>query len=355
MNVLNNNIDKFIIDENSKVLNALEKLNLQSSDYALTLFVIDGNNRIVGTITDGDIRRAMLFYRTLDLDVKILMKRDFTYLTQGEDNLSTLQKIKKLRLKLVPIVNERMQIVRILNFAKYRSFLPIDAVLMAGGKGERLKPLTLTTPKPLLHVGEKPIIDYNIDNLLNYGIENINVTVNYLKEQIEEHFSKRHDSGVQIKCVREPKYLGTMGSVKFVKEWHNDTVLIMNSDLFTNIDLEDFYLHFKEHDSDMSIAAVPYSVTVPYGIFEIENTREIKGVREKPSYHYYANAGIYLIKRRVIDLIPDGVFFNATDLIDLLINENKKVIRFPLSGYWIDIGKPEDFKKVQEFARHQNK
>ncbi|MEG1649742.1 MAG: sugar phosphate nucleotidyltransferase, partial [Rikenellaceae bacterium] len=173
-------------------------------------------------------------------------------------------------------------------------------------------------------------------------------------EQIEEHFS-RPIQGVMVRCVREPKYLGTIGSIKFVESWSNDTVLIMNSDLFTNIDLEDFFLHFKDNNADMSIAAIPYSVSVPYGIFDIENECEVKGVHEKPSYHYYANGGIYLIKREVLDLIPDDIFFNATDLIELLIAKGKSVIRFPLSGYWIDIGKPDDFKKVQELAKHVNK
>ncbi|OQA46811.1 MAG: D-glycero-alpha-D-manno-heptose 1-phosphate guanylyltransferase [Bacteroidetes bacterium ADurb.Bin302] len=221
---------------------------------------------------------------------------------------------------------------------------------MAGGKGERLRPLTLTTPKPLLKVGDKCIIDYNVDALISYGLENINVTVNYLGEQLEEHYKERRQH-VQVKCVREPKFLGTMGSVKFVDSFVNDTVLVMNSDLFTNIDYEDFYLHFLENDADMSVAAVPYSVNVPYGIFELTG-RDIQGVKEKPTYNYYANAGIYLIKKKLLDLVPDNVFYNATDFMEMLIAKNHKVIRYPLTGYWIDIGKPEDYQKAQELVKH---
>ena len=243
-----------------------------------------------------------------------------------------------------------MQIVDVVNLKKLKSYLPIDGVLMAGGKGERLRPLTEKTPKPLLKVGNKCIIDYNIDRLISYGVRHLSVTVNYLKEQLEEHFAEPRGN-VQVKTVREPKFLGTIGSIKFVEHFYNDTVLLMNSDLFTNIDYEDFFLHFKEHDADMSIAAVPYTISVPYGIFELDG-RNVKGVLEKPTYNYYANAGIYLIKRELLELIPEGDFFNATDFMDMLMNKGYKVIRFPLNGTWIDIGNPQEYQKAKELVKH---
>lgn len=348
---------RHIISQTDTILDAVRKLNDISADLSLTLFAIESDTgRVVGTVTDGDIRRALIGGQGIDTPISEIMHRDFTFIRAGASDTDILRLIRRRGLKLVPILNEAGQIVRILNFANGGSFLPIDAVLMAGGRGERLRPLTLETPKPLLPVDGKPIIDYNIDNLLRHGVEHINVTTNYLAEQIEAHFAQPIGTDqVQVRCVREPKFLGTMGSIKFIPDWHNDTILVMNSDLFTNIDLEDFYLHFKKHDADMSVAAVPYNVTVPYGIFEIENTREIKGIKEKPNFHYYANAGIYLIRREVLDRIPDGKFFNATDLMEQLIEQQRRVIRYPLSGYWIDIGKPDDFHKVQELAQHIHK
>lgn len=348
------NIAKYTLPLQSTIYDALLKLEELSLASVMAMFVVDEQNQIKGTITAGDIRRSLIKGLTVSSPVCEVMNRHFTYLDECCFDTEKLKFIKKEQLKIVPILNKEGYLVKILNFQTRKSYLPIDAVLMAGGKGERLRPMTLTTPKPLLNVADKPIINYNVENLLQYGIENINVTVNYLAEQIENHFADTIQ-GVQVKCVREPKYLGTMGSIKFVQSFKNDTVLVMNSDLFTNIDLEDFYLHFKDNNADMSVAAVPYSVSVPYGIFEIEGERNIKGIHEKPSYHYYANAGIYLIKREILDLIPNDVFFNATDLMDLLVAKGKSVIRFPLSGYWIDIGKPEDFKKVQELAKHINK
>lgn len=243
-----------------------------------------------------------------------------------------------------------MQIVDVVNLKKQKSYLPIDAVLMAGGKGERLRPLTEKTSKPLLKVGDKAIIDYNVERLISYGVKNVNVTINYLGEQLEEHFSESIQ-GVQMQTVREPKFLGTMGSILFVEQFYNDTILMMNSDLFTNIDYEDFFLHFKEHDADCSIAAVPYTISVPYGIFELDG-REVKGVLEKTTYNYYANAGIYLMKRELLKLIPKDTFFNATDFIDLLMKNDYKIIRFPINGIWIDIGNPQELQKAKDLANH---
>ena len=172
-----------------------------------------------------------------------------------------------------------------------------------------------------------------------------------MAEQIESHFAEPHRD-VQVLTVREPKFLGTIGSIRFVKEFHNDTVLVMNSDLFTDIDYEDFFLHFKEYDADMSVAAVPYSVSIPYGILDLENRRNIKSLIEKPTYDYYANAGIYLIKRSALGLIPADTMFHSTDLLATLVAQGRKVIRFPLNGTWIDIGIPLEYKRANDLVKH---
>lgn len=338
------------INRRVTLLKALEQINSLAPE-PLVLFVLDDENRMVGTLTDGDSRRALIGGSSVEDKVEKIMHCNFNYMKIEEiDDVRDLKRQKELKMKLVPVLDRDMHIVEIINLEKYKTRLPIDAVLMAGGKGERLRPLTEKTPKPLLKVGDKAIIDHNIDRLISYGVKHINVTVNYLGEQLEEHFQiPRGD--VKVQTVREPQFLGTIGSIRFVKDFHNDTVLVMNSDLFTNINYEDFYLHFKEHNADMSVAAVPYTVSVPYGIFDL-NGRVIKGLIEKPTYNYYANAGIYLIKRNALDLIPDDQFFNATDLIEKLISEGKIVIRFPLNGTWIDIGNPQEYQKANELVKH---
>lgn len=338
------------INKNKNLLEALSQINILAPN-PLVLFVIDEKNRMVGTLTDGDSRRALIAGASVTDKIEKIMHRNFNYMkVEVIDDVKEIRRQKGLKMKLVPVLDKNMHIVDIINLEKYQTRLPIDAVLMAGGKGERLRPLTEKTPKPLLPVGGKAIIDHNIDRLIANGVKHINVTVNYLGEQLEEHF-KEPKGGILVQTFREPKYLGTIGSIRFVKEFYNDTVLVMNSDLFTNINYEDFFLHFKEHDAEMSVAAVPYTVSVPYGIFDL-NGRDINGIIEKPTYNYYANAGIYLIKREVLEEIPEDTFFNATDLIEKLIAEKQKVIRFPLNGTWIDIGNPQEYQKANELAKY---
>lgn len=342
--------DIHIISQESSLLDALKKISSIKAG-PLVLFVVDKEQRMIGTLTDGDIRRALVRGISIDSFVSDAAHLHFNFLRQGvNDDVANIHRQRDLKMKLVPILNAENHIVDIIDLEKYRTRLPIDAVLMAGGKGERLRPLTEKTPKPLIKVGDKCIIDYNIDNLISYGLKHISVTVNYLGEQLEEHFIPERD-GVKINTVREPQYLGTIGSVKFIDTFFNDSILVMNSDLFTNIDYEDFFLHFKRYNADMSVAAVPYVVKVPYGIFDLDG-RDIKGVTEKPTISYYANAGIYLIKKELLNLIPNDKFYNATDFMSNLVNSGYKVIRYPISGYWIDIGQHDELERAKEIVKH---
>jgi len=341
----------YIIKVTASIREALVALDGNTHDWQ-TLMVVDESERMVGTLTDGDIRRGLIHGAALEDDLSNVMHRNFKFLRVGENDPQKLKALRGQQIFFVPVLDEKGHIVSVTDLLKLRNVLPIDAVIMAGGKGERLRPLTEHTPKPLLPVGDKTIIDHVIDRLISYGVNNISVTVNYLKEQLEEHFAIPR-LGVQVQTIREPKYLGTIGSVQFIDHFEHDTILVMNSDLFTNIDLEYFYLHFKELNADMSVAAVPYSVSVPYGILDIDEHQEIKSILEKPSYNYYANAGIYLIKREmIVKYIPENVFCNATDFIEKLISEHKKVVHFPLSGYWIDIGNKQEYAKAKELIQY---
>ncbi len=343
-------MNNHIINKDITLIEALSRINGVAPE-PLVLFVVDEQKRMVGTLTDGDSRRALIAGAAVTDKVEKIMHRDFNYMrVEDIDDVKEIKRQRELKMRLVPVLDKENHIVEIINLERYTTRLPIDAVLMAGGKGERLRPLTEKTPKPLLKVGDKCIIDHNIDRLINYGVKNIYVTVNYLKEQLEEHFKEPHN-GILVHTVREPKFLGTIGSIRFVPVFFNDTVLVMNSDLFTNINYEDFYLHFKEHDADMSVAAVPYTVSISLGIFDLDG-RNIKGLKEKPRYEYYANAGIYLIKRSALDLIPEGEMFHSTDLIEALIAAGRKVIRFPLVGTWIDIGTPQEYQRARDLVNH---
>ena len=339
---------RYIIQNTATILDALKALDGTSHDWQ-TLFVVDEAEHMVGTLTDGDIRRGLIGGASLTTPVSEIMHTSFKYVCDGQYDSKLLKEFREKQIFFIPVLDGEGHVVKVCNLIKYRNFLPVDAVLMAGGKGERLRPLTEKPPKPLLPVGDKAIIDHNVDRLISFGIKHISVTVNYLGEQLEEHFREPRKE-VQIQTIREPKFLGTIGSIKFVPEFYNDTVLVMNSDLFTNINYEDFYLHFKEHDADMSVAAIPYDVDIPFGILNLDG-RNITGLSEKPHYGYYANAGIYLIKKSAFDLIPEDTMFHSTDLLEAMVSVGRKVIRFPLGGTWIDIGTPQEYKRALDLVK----
>lgn len=341
--------DKFLIPATATIKDALLALNTLHNT-TMTLFVVDDSLQLLGTLTDGDIRRGLIAGLQLGTPVTQAMRLEFQSVRSLEE-VGKVRELKKRGILLIPVLDGEGRIREVIDLSLYSSKLPVDAVLMAGGKGERLRPLTLETPKPLLKIGDKAIIDYNIERLIDAGMKNIHVTVNYLKDKIIDHFREPFAKGVKVNCVAEKEFYGTIGALKLVEDFHSDTILVMNSDLLTDIDYEDFYLHFKQHDADMSAAAIPYTVSVPYGIFELDG-RNIRGVKEKPTYSLYANAGIYLINKEVLRYIPDNEVFNATDLITRLAENGGKVIRYPLTSLWIDIGTPDEFRKAQEIVRH---
>ena len=222
---------------------------------------------------------------------------------------------------------------------------------MAGGRGERLRPLTDSIPKPLLRIDNKPIIEYNVERLSEFGVQTMFISLKYLGEQIENYFSDGSDRGLNIRYVNENEPLGTIGALGLMEDFEHDTLLVMNSDLLTNINFEDFYREFINKDADFGVASIPYQVNIPYAVLETDEEKVIS-FKEKPTYTYYSNAGIYLMKKEVIKHIPKNAFYNATDLMEQLISINKKVIFYPLLGYWLDIGRHEDFKKAQEDIKH---
>lgn len=339
----------YMISADMTVREALVALNKVSGEVQ-ALFVTDGEGHMVGSLSDGDIRRGIIAGAGLEDKVDSVMHRDFSFLYEWDYDVAHLKALRERRILSVPILDSTKHIVDAVNLLDRKSQIPVDAILMAGGRGERLRPLTDTIPKPLLPVGDKTIIDHNVDRLISYGVRHINVTVNYLADMLEEHFSQPR-GGVKVRTFREADFMGTIASVRLVEPLYSDTVLVMNSDVFTNIDFEDFYLHFCQNDAEMSVAAIPYNVSIPFGVLDLDG-RNVKGILEKPKFNYYANAGIYLVRRRALDEIPQGTFFHATDLMEKLIAQGKKVIRYPLNGTWIDIGTPQEYQKAQDLIKH---
>jgi dTDP-glucose pyrophosphorylase len=338
------NFNRHIASINLSVRQALIQLNELAEDAIL--FIVDCNSQLIGSLTDGDLRRGFINGLNLETSLEEFIQRNPKYIEQGSFNLGEIIALRKDFIVIFPVLNSRNEIINVVNFRHQKSYLPVDALVMAGGRGERLKPLTNDTPKPLLKVGDKPIIEHNIDRLNTYGIDDVWISVRYLGDQIESHFGSGADKSMRINYVNENEPLGTAGALALINNFVHNRILMMNSDLLTNIDFEEFYLFFEEHEADLAVACIPYQVNVPYAVMETENL-VVTGFKEKPTYTHYSNAGIYLMKREVAEMVPSNQYFNATDLMEQLINEGKKIVSYPFMGYWLDIGRHEDFEKAQ--------
>lgn len=338
----------YTILENKTIMYALSKINNFPAGAPLILFVVDKYAKIIGTITDGDIRRGLLNGKTLESLVTEVMKSDFKYITSTKE-YQKIDEYKKLNLKIVPFVTKNFKLIDFINLTKIKAMLPLDAVIMAGGKGVRLKPYTNDTPKPMLELANKPILAHNIDRLLSFGIKNIYISVNHLKEQIINYISDKYKDK-NIKFIEETSPLGTIGSIKLVNEWSNDDILVMNADVLTNIDFYDFYQNYKNFEDNMSIATFNIRINIPYGILDTTD-KKINSLIEKPSFTYYSNAGIYLINKKMLKYIPDNQKFDSTELMEKLIEDGKKVSHFPIRGYWLDIGNAQNYAKAQDDIR----
>lgn len=315
---------------------------------APVLFIYDEKGKIIGSLTDGDIRRGLLKDLKIDDNVTEFMFKNFRYIEDTKYNKADIQVFKNRNLRFIPVLDSDKKLVRILDVNHLKTNLPLSAVIMAGGKGERLLPLTEKTPKPMLKVGSKPIIEHNIDRLIQFGIDEIIISVRYLGEQIMEYFGDGSSKGIQIRFITEDKPLGTIGAIKQIDSFKNDEILLMNSDLLTDIDFEHFYEVFHAENADMAVATVSYDVNVPYAVMEFSSGKQVSGFKEKPKYTYFSNAGIYILKRHLIEIIPADEKYDATDLMNAVIANNQKLIAEPIHGYWLDIGRMEDFFKAQE-------
>lgn len=343
------NYREHLIAAGSKIKEALVKFGVLATDAIL--FVVDENDVLIGSLTDGDVRRGLLKNFTIENTVDEIIQSDPKYIKKGDRDINKIISFRERNYRILPVLDAENRIVNIINFREKKSYLPVDAVVMAGGRGQRLRPLTDDTPKPLLKIGDKAIMEHNVDRLMMYGIDDFWFSVKYLGEQIEDYFGDGSKNNINIDYVWEDEPLGTIGAVSKIDNFKHDYILVTNSDILTTMDYEDFFVDFIENDADLSIVSIPYTVDIPYAVLETEDDR-ILNFKEKPTYTYYSNGGIYMMKKYVFDRIPKDSFFDATDLMEALIKEGKKVISYPLRRYWLDIGKHEDLKKAQEDIKH---
>jgi dTDP-glucose pyrophosphorylase len=348
-------LDLLLVQMTDSVHRVLSAINSTGDGIAL---VVDDEKRLLDTITDGDIRRALLEkLGSISLESKISdlfssknkkVKKPLT-LPVSSSREKIIKVMKQHSIRHLPLVDADNRVV---DLALLKHFVDepmdeLDAVVMAGGFGTRLQPLTTHTPKPMLPVGGKPLLEHIIDQLKSSGIENINISTFYHGDKIQNHFGDGESSGVNIGYLTEENPLGTAGALKQLDGKAENPMLVMNGDILTNVDFKAMHKWHQENSAILTVAVYKYELQVPYGVVECRGGY-INRLVEKPKQSFFINAGIYLLSPEALEYIPAGRFFNMTDLIEVLRIEGEKVAAFPIHEYWLDIGKHDDYQKAQD-------
>ena len=327
----------------SEVIKCIDRCAVQIS------MVVDSEGKLLGTVTDGDIRRALLSHVSLEKPVSFIMNKDpFTgYVNQSEEELILLMEDKFL--SQVPIIDDTNKVVDLKTLHSLlsckSSLCPV--FIMAGGFGKRLMPITKSCPKPMLHVGDQPILESIITSFAMEGFKNIFISVHYLAEKIINYFGDGAKWGVNIKYIKEEKPLGTAGALAFMRNnFYGDKILVMNADIITDIKFERLLDYHAQCHSAITACVRKYSFQVPYGVIEGKNYM-VSHIEEKPRQDFFVNAGIYLINKEVLKLINTNIYTDMPELISLLLKRDEKIAMFPLHEQWIDIGHKEQYNRMR--------
>jgi len=339
-------IKRLLLTQNAQIKDAMYAIDKGACKIAL---VVDEEMTLLGTISDGDIRRAIL--QGISLDDTILDTYCKTPIvgcttTSRADLLKLADKHRILR---IPIINEQGKLIALDTLEELQQIpkKPNKVILMVGGLGTRLRPLTNNVPKPMLEVGGKPILETIVKKFISNGFTNIVMCVNYKSEIIKDHFGSGEKFGVTIEYVHEEKRMGTAGALTLLKEKPTEPFFVMNGDLLTDVNFESL-LDFHMLNNAMGTMCVrEYDFQVPFGVVNLEG-HDIKSIVEKPIHNFFVSAGIYMLDPKCIDLIPKDEFYDMPTLFDQLIKEEKNAISFPLSEYWLDIGRLEEYEKAND-------
>ena len=347
------NLYQHIISGEMSIRQAMQVLENVFASFR-TLFVVDGEERLIGTLEDGDVRRNLIKHDISSQDpVRAVMNPKPVVIHQNQLK-GFRQKEEYAKFHYLPVVDDDG---RIIDFVKTGrgTYHPNIVVLMAGGLGKRLRPLTNDTPKPMLWVGGKPILETIIGQFRKSGFQNFYISVNYKAEVIKSYFRNGEALDVNIDYLEEKEQLGTAGALKLLdaKQCENDPILLMNGDILTDVNYGELLRYHVESGADVTVCVKKMSHYVPYGVVESEG-EEIVGLREKPTYDYYINAGIYVLNPALLAHFGENTFLNMTDIIQLGIdNGGMRVHRYELTGYWTDIGQHEELEKAtEEYGLH---
>ena len=332
----------------SKTTSILEAMRIIGEGAAQVALVVDENKKLLGTITDGDIRRGLLRGETLNSEAANVMNSEFKF---ADSKLSTDVIIKTMQsysLRQMPMLDDEKKVVDILLLDKLLTpeKLANPIVIMAGGKGTRLRPITNTCPKPMLKVNGKPILQILIEECVSYGLQNFYISVNYLKEQIIDYFGDGSEWGVNIKYIIEGNPLGTAGSLSLLPKDIKKPILVMNGDVLTRLNPTKLIRFHEDNNSVATLSVREHKTIIPFGVVNT-NEIELESFTEKPQYTHLVNAGVYIINPEVLELIPKNVAMDMPTLLQEVKNKGKSVNVFPIHEYWVDVGRPETMEEAQ--------
>ena len=352
------NVEETLVKLDWSVHHVMEQINRNGQGIAV---VVDGEDRLLAIVTDGDIRRAILNGIDLEKPIQVLIEQRPPARPQGPVTApegtgfaKLLEMMTDLSIRQIPIVNSLGKVVDVITHSQLlREYeLPVTAVVMAGGLGTRLRPLTEDIPKPMLPIGDRPLLELIIEQLRGAGIRRVNVSTNYKKDVITQHFGDGHKFGVEIQYVTETQPLGTAGALSLIGELQ-EPLLIVNGDILTRINFRAMLYFHRENQAQMTVAVKQHEFQIPYGLVETDGV-VVSSISEKPVVRHFINAGIYLLNPEVCRYVPTGQSYDMPDLIRRVIAEKQRVVAFPIAEYWLDIGEMPDLERAQQDMVHES-
>jgi dTDP-glucose pyrophosphorylase/CBS domain-containing protein len=342
------NINNYTISSNSSIRETILKLEANASQIVI---VIRKDGQVLGTVTDGDIRRALLKGIELDSSTDNVMNKNFIFLLEPASKKDAITLMQKEKLKHIPLLDSKKVLIKIYSLEDLIKADSLDnvVIIMAGGEGKRLGQLTKNAPKPMLKVNNKPILEIILEKCIETGFKNFYFSVRYLKEQIKDYFNDGSRWNVNIRYLEEDSPLGTAGAMSLLKyePTNSHSVLLINGDVLTKVDFKNFYEFHRDNKSDMSICVREYTTEIPYGVVNTQNS-QVLSLDEKPFITHFINAGIYLFKPHIMNLVPKNTYFDMPQLINLAKQKKFKIAAFPIHEYWQDLGYPENLLQTKK-------
>jgi len=338
------------LDSRAPLVDAIRAIEASRRRIAV---VVSHDGRLTGTLTDGDVRRCLLAGGSLETPVSEAMNRHPLSAPSGSSDGYLLDIMRHGNILAVPLVNAAGQFEKLVHLS---DLAPEEqgneaanfafAVIMAGGEGMRLRPLTENIPKPMVEIGGVPLLERQIQRLAKAGVKLVYLSVNYLSHIIEQHFGDGTRLGLKIHYLREREKLGTGGALSLLPETPQGPIVVMNGDILTTSDFGSLSAFHSSQQAEVTVAAIDFRVSIPFGVIHNDGPY-VTGLAEKPSQRFLCNAGIYVVSPQALELVPSGRPFNMTDLIDACLAQRRAVAVFPVHEYWSDIGTPADLDRAR--------